>query len=162
MDLETRQLVTSAAVSALAEGDFAKASENAIKLVADDPSSPDGHRAWGHVLLDQKQFGDAVASFRTAARLDPSRPVIYFELSSALIAQAERMNHRNRASVWTEARDIARSGLTLDPHSSIGQALIDLAEERRLVDSLENGEKVGAPRRRRRSKSTARLRLIRS
>ena len=113
-----------------ADGDHGTAAELIIDLVAEDPTCPSAHRAWGRVLLDQERFSDSVAAYRTASQMDPTNPEVQFELAYALMAQAANEPYVGLSNC-IEATDAVNRGLALDPTNSVGSSLLELIGKRR-------------------------------
>lgn len=119
-----------AAISLSAGGDHGTATDLIIDLVAEDPSCPSAHRAWGRVLLDQERFSDSVAAYRTAAQMDSGNAEVQFELAYALLAQAAKEPYVSLSNC-NEATEATNLGLALDPGNAVGVSLLELADRRR-------------------------------
>lgn len=113
-----------------ASGDYGTATDLVIDLVAEDPTCPSAHRAWGRVLLDQERFSDSVVAYRTAAQMDSRNAEVHFELAYSLLAQAAKEPYVCLSNC-IEAAEVANRGLALDPGNSVGVSLLDLADKRR-------------------------------
>lgn len=130
MEHDDRKRRAEAAMALSADGDHTTATDLVIDLVAEDPTCPAAHRAWGRVLLDQERFSDAVAAYRGASQMSVNDAEVQFELAYALMAQAN-MEPFVGLSNCIEAGEAVNRGLALDPANTVGASLIELIEARR-------------------------------
>jgi tetratricopeptide (TPR) repeat protein len=95
------------------------------KMAADDPDNELGHYRLGQLLLEDRQYADAIASFRRTLELSPQFSKVYHLLALALL-------HDNRRD---EAVAVLRQGFAVAdergdnlPRDEMARMLVELGE----------------------------------
>ncbi len=111
------------------------------KMANDDPDNELGHYRLGQLLLEDKQYDSAVASFRRTLELSPQFSKVY-----QLLAQAQLANGQRAEAVTTlrEGFRVADERGDKMPRDEMGRMLVGLGEPAP-VSQREAPTQIGSP-----------------
>jgi Fe-S cluster biosynthesis and repair protein YggX len=95
------------------------------KMANDDPDNELGHYRLGQLLLEDKQYGEAIQSFRRTLDLSPHFSKVYHLLAQALLSD----NQRGEAiAVLKKGFDVADARGDNMPRDDMSRMLVELGE----------------------------------
>jgi tetratricopeptide (TPR) repeat protein len=95
------------------------------KMATDDPDNELGHYRLGQLLLEDKQYGDAIAEFRRTLELSPQFSKVYHLLALSLLQD----NRRDEAiQVLRQGFDVANERGDHMPRDEMARMLEELGE----------------------------------
>jgi tetratricopeptide (TPR) repeat protein len=95
------------------------------KMATDDPDNELGHYRLGQLLLEDKQYGEAVESFRRALAINPHFSKVYQLLGLALLHDGRR---EAAAQVLRQGFDVADERGDHMPRDEMARMLIEMGE----------------------------------
>jgi Fe-S cluster biosynthesis and repair protein YggX len=95
------------------------------KMANDDPENELGHYRLGQLLLEDKQYGEAVRSFRRTLELSPQFSKVYHLLAQALLNDNQRAE---AISVLRQGFDVADERGDNMPRDEMARTLVELGE----------------------------------
>jgi Fe-S cluster biosynthesis and repair protein YggX len=95
------------------------------KMANDDPDNELGHYRLGQLLMDDKQFGEAIQSFRRTLELSPQFSKVYQLLAVCLLNNGQR---DEAVTTLKEGFDVADERGDNMPRDEMARMLVELGE----------------------------------